>query len=89
MLSFLGWIIIGFLAGLLARALVPGRQDIGFLMTIVLGMVGSLAGGMIYTAISGRGPDPGSLQRSGLIWSTVGSVLVLLAYLSFSKKQVR
>ena len=51
MLSLLSWIITGLIVGLIARALVPGRQAIGLVMTIVLGVVGACLGGVISTAI--------------------------------------
>ena len=43
MLGFIWWIIVGLVAGLLARMLMPGRQPMGWLLTIVLGLIGSVA----------------------------------------------
>ncbi len=51
MLAFMWWIIIGLVAGLLARLLVPGRQPMGWLLTIGLGLLGSMVGGMISAAL--------------------------------------
>ena len=66
-------IVIGLIAGALARLVVPGKQDISILMTIVLGIVGSFVGGFLGYLISPRTPrmdspsPPGSSARS-LCW---------------------
>ncbi len=49
------WLIIGLVIGALARLLVPGRQHIGVIMTILIGVVAALVGGFITTAIIGAG----------------------------------
>ena len=73
-------IVIGLIAGALARLLVPGRQDISILMTIVLGIVGSFVGGFLGYLIFGRDSGSGFLQPAGLIGSVIGAVLVLLIW---------
>jgi len=78
MLSFIGWMIVGLVAGALARLLVPGRQPMGLLLTMVLGLVGSLVGGFLSTLLFGYDPrDPG-IHAGGLIMSTLGAILTLL-----------
>ncbi len=86
MLAFLGWIIIGCVAGLLARALVPGRQSMGWLYTIALGLTGSVIGGFISATLFGTDPSDSGLQTSGLIMSTVGAVIVLSIYLAYNRR---
>lgn len=87
MLGFIWWIIIGLVAGLLARMIMPGRQPMGWLLTIVLGLIGSVVGGLISSAIFGTDPrDPG-FQTSGLIMSTVGAIIVLALYLAVEKRR--
>ena len=72
-------IIVGFVVGLLARALVPGRDEAGFLVTTGLGMAGALLGSVMGRAVGMYGPkDPASL-----VMSVVGAILVLLAYRRF------
>ena len=83
--GLLSWIIIGLLAGLLARFLVPGRQPMGCLMTVVLGLVGSLVGGFISSLIFGHDPLQPGLHGSGLLMSTVGAVILLLVVLRFNR----
>lgn len=73
--TILGWIIFGLIAGLIARALVPGRDDIGLLWTIALGMVGSIVGGLIFglLTVGVRGFEP-----AGWIGSIIGAIVVLV-----------
>ena len=51
----IGWLVIGLVIGALARLLVPGRQHIGLILTILIGIVAALIGGIITTAILGAG----------------------------------
>ncbi len=74
-------VVIGLLAGALARLLVPGRQNISILMTIVLGVVGSFVGGFLGYLIFHKDSAQGFLQPSGIIGSVIGAVLVLLIWL--------
>ena len=87
MLAFIGWIIIGLFAGLLARLIIPGRQAMGWIMTIVLGLVGSIIGGFISTAVFGAERGDGMFNTSGLIMSTVGAVIALGLYLAVEKRR--
>lgn len=86
MLGFMWWVIIGLVAGLLARLMVPGRQPMGWLLTIGLGLLGSIVGGMISSALFGTNPQDTGIQTSGLIMSTVGAVIVLALYLMATKR---
>ncbi len=63
MLSFIWWIIIGLVAGLIARLLVPGRQPMGWLLTIGLGLLGSVVGGFISSAMFGTDPATQDCKR--------------------------
>ena len=73
-------IIVGLIAGALARLLVPGRQDISILMTIVLGIVGSFIGGFLGYLIFHKDASGGFVQPSGIIGSVIGAVIVLLIW---------
>ena len=73
-------IVIGLIAGAIARLLIPGKQDIGVLMTIVLGIVGSFVGGFLGYLIFHKDAQNGFFQPSGIIGSIVGAVIVLLIY---------
>jgi uncharacterized membrane protein YeaQ/YmgE (transglycosylase-associated protein family) len=75
-MSILAFIVLGIIAGFIARAVMPGRQAMGFIATALLGMVGSVLGGFIGSLISGdRVFD---LHAAGLIGSVIGALLVLL-----------
>jgi uncharacterized membrane protein YeaQ/YmgE (transglycosylase-associated protein family) len=81
MLGFILYLlIIGVVAGFLARLLVPGPDPMGIAATIVLGIVGSFIGGFLGWAIFGKDFDDGALQASGIIGSIVGAVIALLVY---------
>ena len=73
-------LVIGLLAGALARLLVPGRQNISVAMTIVLGVVGSFVGGFLGYLLFGKDSAEGFLQPSGIIGSVIGAVIVLLIW---------
>ena len=73
-------LIIGLIAGFLARLLVPGRDDMSIPATIALGIVGSFIGGFIGWAIFGKDLDEGALQPSGIIGSVVGAIIALLVW---------
>jgi uncharacterized membrane protein YeaQ/YmgE (transglycosylase-associated protein family) len=74
-LLVLSWIVIGLLAGALARLLVPGRDPMGCLGTILLGVVGSFVGGSLWALIQFHRFE---LRPIGFIGSVVGAVLILL-----------
>ncbi|KFA90354.1 GlsB/YeaQ/YmgE family stress response membrane protein [Archangium violaceum] len=76
-MSIIWFIVVGLVAGLLARALLPGRQSMGLVATMLLGIVGSFVGGFIGSLFS---PSRSvlDLQPSGLIMSVVGAIVVLL-----------
>ena len=75
-------IVIGLIAGFVARLLVPGPDPMSVAGTIVLGIVGSFVGGFIGWAIFGEDFAEGALQASGIIGSIVGAVIALLVYRS-------
>ncbi|MGH8875131.1 MAG: GlsB/YeaQ/YmgE family stress response membrane protein [Acidimicrobiia bacterium] len=77
-MAILWIIVIGLIAGLLARFLVPGPDPMGLLATIVLGIVGSFVGGFI-KALFGLGGIT-DLNTAGLLMSIVGAIVVLLIY---------
>lgn len=76
-MSLLIWLVFGLIVGAIGKLLVPGRDPGGFLMTIVLGVVGSFIGGLIsYLLLGARSP----YAPSGWIMSILGAVVVLLLY---------
>jgi uncharacterized membrane protein YeaQ/YmgE (transglycosylase-associated protein family) len=85
--TILGLIIVGLIAGLIARALIPGKQSMGILMTMVLGIVGSFVGGFLGYLIFGADPNGGFLQPAGIIGSILGAIIVLGLYVFFTRRR--
>jgi uncharacterized membrane protein YeaQ/YmgE (transglycosylase-associated protein family) len=85
----LGLIIVGLVAGALARLLVPGRDPMSILATIALGIVGSFVGGFIGWAVFGTDLEDGALQPSGIIGSVIGAILVLLVVRAVGRDRAR
>jgi len=77
-------IIIGLIAGAIARLVVPGRDPIGFFGTIAIGVVGSFVGGFLGYAIFHKDVNEGALQPSGILGSIIGAIIVLLIYRAVS-----
>jgi uncharacterized membrane protein YeaQ/YmgE (transglycosylase-associated protein family) len=75
-MGILAWIIFGFIIGLIARALVPGKQGMGFVMTTLLGIAGSIVGGLVASAITGRSAT--GFEPTGFIGSLIGAIVLLL-----------
>jgi len=73
-------LIIGVIAGYLARLLVPGPDPLGFFGTVLLGIVGSFIGGFLGYAIFGEDVNQGALQPSGIIGSIIGAIIALLIW---------
>jgi uncharacterized membrane protein YeaQ/YmgE (transglycosylase-associated protein family) len=73
-------IIVGLIAGFIARAVVPGRQSMGVGATILLGIIGSFVGGFLGFLIFHSDSPDGFLQPSGIIGSIIGAIIVLLVY---------
>ena len=78
----IGAIILGLVAGYIAKALVPGEDPGGFVMTLVLGLAGSLIGFFLFTEVLGIG-DSDIFDLGGLIGAVIGTVLLLLGYRKF------
>jgi len=77
MLNFLWYIIVGFFAGLLARAVLPGADHMGFIATTVVGIVGGLIGGFLGGKFSKGEVNP-TFHRAGFLWSVLGAIILLL-----------
>jgi uncharacterized membrane protein YeaQ/YmgE (transglycosylase-associated protein family) len=78
-MGILAWIILGLIAGAIAKALMPGRDPGGFIVTALIGIVGAVIGGFLGNMIFGIGGVSGVDIRSILI-SVVGALLLLWIY---------
>jgi uncharacterized membrane protein YeaQ/YmgE (transglycosylase-associated protein family) len=82
-MGIISMIVVGFIVGLLARAIMPGDQKLGIIMTFILGIVGSLVAGYLGAALGFYAPGEGA----GWIGSIVGAIIVLFIYGLIAKKR--
>jgi uncharacterized membrane protein YeaQ/YmgE (transglycosylase-associated protein family) len=76
-MGFIGFVIVGLIAGFIARAVVPGKDSFGIIGTIVLGMVGSFIGGTLGSLLSN---GPNEIGAAGIIGSIIGAIIALVVY---------
>ena len=81
-MGIIGWIIFGLVVGVVAKFLMPGRDPGGFIITILLGIVGALVGGMLGRAVGWYGPNDGA----GFFMALLGSILLLVLYRVFTRR---
>ena len=79
----IGALILGLVAGFVARALMPGKDPMGFLMTILLGLAGAVVGFLLFTELLGIG-DNEAFDLGGLIGAIIGSMILLALYRRFA-----
>ena len=83
MLHIIWSIIVGFIIGLIARAIMPGAQHLGLIATTLLGIAGSIVGGLIGRLFSR--PEPGtSFHPAGFIMSIVGALVLLFIWIKLN-----
>ena len=76
MFGFLGYIIFGLVVGVLAKLIMPGRDPGGFIITIILGIIGAMLGGWIGRAMGMYGPN----EPAGFFMALLGSIILLAIY---------
>jgi uncharacterized membrane protein YeaQ/YmgE (transglycosylase-associated protein family) len=77
-LNVISWLVFGLIVGAIARFLMPGRQDMSWLATALLGIAGSLVGGVVSWLIFGGGE--GMINAAGFLMSILGAIVVVFAY---------
>jgi uncharacterized membrane protein YeaQ/YmgE (transglycosylase-associated protein family) len=85
LIAIITWLGFGFIVGLIARALVPGDQSLGFVGTACLGVVGSFVGGLIASLIYGY--PLFEMRASGFVGSLIGAIIVLAIATSVGSKR--
>jgi uncharacterized membrane protein YeaQ/YmgE (transglycosylase-associated protein family) len=80
----IGAIILGIVAGFIARALMPGRDPMGFFATILLGLAGALVGFFLFTELLGIG-DTAMFDLGGLVGAIIGAMILLAIYRAVAK----
>ena len=84
-MGILSWILLGLIVGVLAKLIMPGKQGIGFIMTILLGIAGAFVGGFLGTLL-GIGDIKG-FDLTSILLATGGAILVLVIYGALKKKK--
>jgi uncharacterized membrane protein YeaQ/YmgE (transglycosylase-associated protein family) len=74
----IAWIVVGLIAGILGKLIMPGRDPGGFLLTIVIGMVGALVGGLVVQLLGGTGLT--GFNVWSILVATLGAVILLAIY---------
>lgn len=76
----ISFIVVGLIAGAVARLLVPGKQNLSIPMTIVIGIIGSFVGGFLGYLLFHKDASEGFFQPAGIIGSIIGAIIVLLIW---------
>jgi uncharacterized membrane protein YeaQ/YmgE (transglycosylase-associated protein family) len=79
-ISLIVWIVIGFLAGFIAKAIMPGPDGGGFILTTILGIVGAIVGGFIGRSVFDTGAANDGFSLMGFIFAVIGAIIVLAIY---------
>lgn len=92
MINLILWIVFGIVAGAIAKAIVPGTQGGGIVATSILGIVGSLLGGTLYSVLSGRGLQLNTTGNSvfdigSLVVAVIGAILAIYLYGLFTNRR--
>lgn len=82
-MNIVWWLIIGLIAGFIARAMVPGRDSMGWVPTLLLGLVGSLIGGFLGDLFA----ENDDFSPAGLMGSIIGAIIALIIYRATSGKR--
>lgn len=78
-MGILAWIVFGLIAGVIAKFIMPGRDGGGFILTIILGIVGAVVGGWLATFF-GIGGDVTGFNLGSFMVAVVGAIVVLAVY---------
>jgi uncharacterized membrane protein YeaQ/YmgE (transglycosylase-associated protein family) len=84
MFGLLGWILFGLIVGVIAKLLMPGRDPGGFIITILLGIVGAVLGGWLGRVLGLYAPD----EPAGFFMALLGAIILLGAYRLFTRRRV-
>jgi len=81
-IGIISWIVIGLIAGILGKLIMPGRDPGGFLLTIVIGMIGALVGGFVVQLLGGAGLTGFNIWS--ILVATLGAIILLALYRLFA-----
>jgi len=83
-MDILSWIVLGLVAGLLAKFILPGRDGGGIIVTILIGIAGALIGGFLGRELGFAGGE--ALNLRGILVATLGAILLLIIFRLVRKK---
>lgn len=86
-MSIIGWILIGLVAGALARAILPGKAAGGWIVSLVVGVLGALLGGWIGGALFGVKANESFFSLTTWFWALLGSLLVLVVWGAVARRR--
>jgi uncharacterized membrane protein YeaQ/YmgE (transglycosylase-associated protein family) len=89
MATIIGWILLGLIAGAIAKAIMPGDDPGGIIVTTIIGIVGALLGGFLATAIFGAHPLDSFFDLSTWLTAIVGAIILLVVYRLFTGSRRR
>ena len=78
-MAIIAWIILGLIAGALAKAIMPGDDPGGIIVTILIGIAGAFIGGFVWNLLTGN-DSYGDLDIGGILIAVLGSILLLAGY---------
>jgi uncharacterized membrane protein YeaQ/YmgE (transglycosylase-associated protein family) len=81
-IGIISWIVIGLIAGILGKLIMPGRDPVGFLLTIIIGMAGALIGGFLVRVLGGAGIT--GFNVWSILVAILGAVILLAIYRLFA-----
>ncbi|MEX3631267.1 MULTISPECIES: GlsB/YeaQ/YmgE family stress response membrane protein [Rothia] len=88
-MGILGWIILGLIAGALAKLIMPGKQGGGIIVTMVLGIVGAMLGGWLGNFLPFLTAGVGGVTLGSIFTAVIGALIVLWIYGVITKKSAR
>jgi uncharacterized membrane protein YeaQ/YmgE (transglycosylase-associated protein family) len=86
-MGIIGWIVLGFLAGVIAKAIMPGEEGGGFIVTTLLGIAGAFLGGLVAWALGAGDPIDEFFDISTWLAAIVGAIVILFAWRSFQGRR--
>ena len=86
-MSILAWIVVGLIAGILAKIAMPGPDPGGVILTVIIGIAGAVVGGLILNAILGR-PGTTGFDIPTVLVATLGAIVLLTVYRFVTRRTV-
>jgi uncharacterized membrane protein YeaQ/YmgE (transglycosylase-associated protein family) len=86
-MGIIGWILLGLLAGVIAKAIMPGGENLGIIVTTLLGVAGALLGGFLATALGFGDPVDEFFDISTWLAAIVGALILLFVWNAISDRR--